>query len=252
MPDKYILTKDTAANLETLRAANGLIDGLEYHDTTNGIRYIATAANVLMRIEAFWKRSTTIVEPLNTGDTVSGENFVLLSPNYRDEYPAILLPAAGQAAPDVVVHTVGGVVRSFYGFDGGTTEERLGGSIEIPHDYMMGEQIEAHVHWRPATTGTGTVIWYFDWEYSPPDAAPIPQTTLSVEVTIASNKQYWHLLSTFGFLAEPATPFSLGGKIGFNIRRTPTTDTYAGDALLEQPSIHVPIDTLGSSQIYVK
>lgn len=177
-------------------------------------------------------------------------------PTYRDEYPVALLPAGGAAAPDEVDHTIGGVQRRVRGFDGNATEERLSGSFEISHDYMVnayavaGRGIEAHLHWRPSTTGTGTVTWYLDWEYSPPNAAPIPQATIQVTATIDSNKQYWHLLHSFGILLQPSTPFSLGGKIGFNLRRTPTTDSYAGDALLEQCALHIPCDKNGSRKIY--
>lgn len=180
------------------------------------------------------------------------KTLVLSEPTYRDEYPAMTIPASGAAAPDAVGHTIGGVARTLYAFDGNATQEILSGSIEIPHDYMIGAPIEVHLHWRPSTTGTGTVIWYFDYEYSPANAAPIAQTTLQVEHNIATNKQYFHLLDTFGNMPQPSTPFSLGGKIGFNIRRTPTTDSYGGDALLEQVAIHVPCDTQGSRQIYIK
>ena len=50
------------------------------------------------------------------------------------------------------------------------------------------------------------------------------------------------------------TGFSLGGKIGFNLRRSPAgvNDTYGADALFEQIAMHVEIDTLGSRQRYVK
>jgi len=182
----------------------------------------------------------------------STKTLVLSQPTYRDEYPAMVIPASGAAAPDDTAHTIGGVARTLRAFDGNATQEILSGSFEIPHDYQIGGAIEVHVHWRPSTTGTGTVIWYFDWEYSPPNAAPIPQTAKQVEINIASDKQYFHLLSTMGTLPQPSTPFAIGGKIGFNIRRTPTTDTYGADALLEQISLHVPCDTLGSRQIYVK
>jgi hypothetical protein len=213
-------------------------------------------AQTITAIKTFTTNLLVAPDITATGDftvkTGVNKTIVMQRPTWRDEYPTILVPAAGSAAPDDTVHTVGGVVRAFKSFDGGSTEERLGGSIEIPHDYMVGQPIEAHLHWRPATTGTGTVTWYFDWEYSPPNAAPIAQTTLSVTYNIASDKQYWHLLDTFGNLPQPSTPFALGGKIGFNIRRSPTTDTYGSDALLEQVAIHVPCDTNGSREIYVK
>lgn len=171
---------------------------------------------------------------------------------YRDEYPSIIIPASGATAPDSVGHTIGGVARQFYGFDGNSTQEVLSGSFEIPHDYAYGLPIEIHIHWRPSTTGTGNVQWFFDWEYSPPQLAPISKTTLSIIENIDSNKQYWHLLSSFGEI--PDLDFIIGGKIGFNLRRTPNgvADTYAADALLEQIALHIPIDTLGSRQRYIK
>jgi hypothetical protein len=171
---------------------------------------------------------------------------------WRDELPSVLTPVSGAAAPDLVAHTIGGVARALYSFDGGNTQEILSGSIEIPHDYAHGLPIEMHIHWRPATTQTGVVKWFIDWEYSPPQGAPIAQTSLHVLATLATNNQYWHLLHSFGDL--PDIGFALGGKIGFNLRRTPNDaqDTYAGDALFEQVAIHIPCDTLGSRQIYVK
>lgn len=180
------------------------------------------------------------------------KTLVFASPIFRDEYPAMLIPATGAASPDAVPHTIGGVLRTMYGFDGAATQEILSGSFEIPHDYMVGQPIEVHDHWRPSASSIGTVTWYFDYEYSPPNAAPIPQATLSVTHNITSNSQYIHFLDSFGNMPQPSTPFSLGGKIGFNLRRTPTTDTYGADALLEQIALHIPCDTAGSRQIYIK
>jgi len=66
------------------------------------------------------------------------KTMVLSEPVWRDEYPTMVVPASGSAAPDDVGHTIGGVVRTLRSFDGNATEERLSGSFEIPHDYMMG------------------------------------------------------------------------------------------------------------------
>jgi hypothetical protein len=184
--------------------------------------------------------------------TGANKTLVFQQPTYRDEYPAMVVPASGAAAPDEVPHTIGNVIRSMRAFDGNSTEERLSGSFEIPHDYMVGQPIEVHIHWRPAASSTGTVIWYFDYEYSPANAAPIPQTTLPLTHNVTSDSQYVHFLDTFGNMPQPSTPFALGGKIGFNIRRSPTTDSNSGDALLEQIALHIPCDTAGSRQIYIK
>jgi len=171
---------------------------------------------------------------------------------YRDEYPSILVPASWAAAPDSVGATIWGVARQLYAFDWWNTAERLSWSFEIPHDYMMWTPIEVHVHYRPSTTWTGNVKWFFDWEFSVAQWAPVAQTTLSVVDTVTVSTQYRHKLVAIWEL--PALWYSLGDKIGFNIRRTPADvqDTYAGDVLLEQVAIHIQVDTLWSRQRYAK
>lgn len=178
---------------------------------------------------------------------------------FRDEYASLLIPASGAAAPDSVGATIGGVPRQLYSFDGNNTQEILSGSIEIPHDYMYGQPIEIHVHFRPSTANLGNVKWFFDYERSAVNMSgsltpvlPVAKSTISAVAVIAAAGQYTHYVFSLGVL--PDTNFVLGEKIGFNIRRTPNDaqDTYPDDVLLEQVAAHVPIDTLGSRQRYVK
>lgn len=180
---------------------------------------------------------------------------------YRDEYPSFdWLPAGGKASPDLANHVIGGVDRRVYVFDGGSTEERLSSCFEIPHDYAYGLPIEVHMHFRPTDNSAGDVKFFFDWEYSgvnnstaegynnPPQA----QTSLTMIETIPSNSQYYQVIRAFGDL--PDLGFELGDKIGFNIRRTPSDveDTYNADVILEQVALHIPVNTNGSRQRYVK
>lgn len=179
---------------------------------------------------------------------------------YRDEYPSHpWVPAGAQAAPDEANHTIGGVPRRVYCFDGVNIEERLSSSFEIPHDYMYGQPIEVHVHFRPTDNTAGDVKWFFDWELSPVNNGtegyskpPEAQNTLSVVESIPADKQYYHVIRAVGVL--PDNGYELGMKIGFNIRRTPTDaeDTYGADVILEQVALHVPVDTAGSRERYVK
>ena len=187
-----------------------------------------------------------------TVETSALKTLNFTEPVYRDEYPSSILPAGGSAEPDDVNVTIGGVYRRMYSFDGSSTEERLSGSFEIPHDYMYGEDIEVHIHVRPSTTGTGVFKFFFDWEHSPAQGDPAAQTALTLTHEITADEQYKHLIIAFGNL--PDLGYQLGDKIGFNLRRHPTdaADTYTGDVLFEQIALHVPCDTQGSRQIYVK
>ena len=184
----------------------------------------------------------------------------LPSIQWRDEYPSSgWVPASAQASPGLENYTIGGVETRKYAFNGANTEERLSSSFEIPHDYMPGGQIEVHVHFRPTTTGTGNVKWFFDWEFSKANTsvtvtpvAPDSQTSLETVFTIPASTQYYHYISAFGFL--PENGYVLGDKIGFTLRRTPADeeDTYEADVILEQVAAHVPIDSAGSYEIYSK
>ena len=179
---------------------------------------------------------------------------------YRDEYVGgpWLVPA-GVAAPDVVSAVIGGVTTQCYTFDGGVTEERLSNSFEIAHDLSIDEinegtlKIEWHNHFRPSTNNAGDVKFFFDWSYSPPNAAPIAMTSLSFVHTIAANKQLHHLIKGVE-LPVPLGGFAIGGIIDFTLRRTPAdaADTYADDILLIKAALHVPTNDYGSRQRYVK
>lgn len=186
---------------------------------------------------------------------------------YRDEYVGgPWTEASGAAAPDLVNYTIGGIATRKYSFDGGVTEERLSNSFEIPHDIALDqinaetERIEIHIHWMPSTTGSGNVKWFFDYTYIPVNSAPITQTRLNVIGTIASNEQYFHKINSFVgtgaviSLPKPSSGFNIGDIIEFNLRRTPTDgdDSYTADAILIKVAMHVPVNSQGSRQRYIK
>jgi len=216
-------------------------------DTMTGNLIITSATVVLSSIT-----NTTDIYV----NTDSGSTIFLQRVNWRDEYPSQPWVAAGAAAaPDLIDYSIGGITVKKYSFDGATTEELLNSNFEVPHDYAYGNQIELHVHWRPTSTATGTTVWNFDWCYSPAnDGAPIPQTSQSTSKTLTANSQYHHFITSFGNLNLTGSTFSLGHLINFNIRRDPTFsgDTYPDDIILEQVALHMPIDSFGSRQQYIK
>ena len=104
----------------------------------------------------------SIIEEWNGTEWTSIEQI-----RWRDEYVSGLwTPASGQAAPDIVGYTIGGVGVNKYTFDGNNTEERLANHFEIPHDLAFDLInngtliIEAHVHWQPSTNNSGNVVWF--------------------------------------------------------------------------------------------
>ena len=184
---------------------------------------------------------------------------------YRDEYVGSeWLAPTGVASPDPVNVTIGGVGTRALAFNGAGTEERLSNSFEIPHDLAIVEvnegtvEMEWHVHFRPSTDDAGVVQWWFDWSYTPPiqngnTFAPIPMDSLNCVSTVVATTQY-HQYICGTELVVPLGGFQLGGVIDFVLRRTPNGagDTYEADALLIKTAMHIPTNSRGSRQRYIK
>lgn len=175
---------------------------------------------------------------------------------YDDFIPAVTVLAIGAASPDVVNHTIQGVLGSYYGFDGAATEERLTVKIELYHGYKTGSNIEIHVHAMPSTNNSGDAVWYFDYFYSRVNAAPeAGSVAFSKQFTVGANKQYHDITVSIGTIsgAPGGTPLNIGDFIIGTLRRTPSSpDTYPDDILLKQVAAHCQLDTLGSRQMYIK
>lgn len=199
---------------------------------------------------------TTFLRKLASGDLTfilgAGKTLVFNPIVYDDFIPSVSVQGTGSASPDIVNHTIEGVVGSYYSFDGANTEERLTIKIELYHGYKEGSDIEIHVHAMPNGNTAGDVEWFFDYFISPVNAAPITGGTLSAIATIALNSQYWDSTETIGII--PGIGRKIGDFIIGTLRRTPAGagDTYSGEMLLKQVAAHCEIDTLGSRQRYVK
>ena len=85
---------------------------------------------------------------------------------------------------------------SAYEFSAGTMNE-LWITFHIKHDYSEGSLVYPHIHWAPNTTSTGTVRWGMEYTVAKGhDQEAFPaSTTIYLESTIASNKQYQHIVT---------------------------------------------------------
>jgi hypothetical protein len=198
------------------------------------------------------------VQISDTGDINANGNISHKS-EYKDEYVAsdYLFPTGG-APPDLQNVTIGGVVTRMYGFDGGSTTEWMANSFEINHDADIVSlnaetvKLEWHVHFLPSTNDAGVVEWSLEYCYVPLDGAAISQTTKVASKTVAINSELKHLIAMVE-LPKPASGFNIGDLIIFNIKRIPTgTDTYPADALFIKCALHMPVNSAGSRQRYIK
>jgi len=176
-----------------------------------------------------------------------------------------LLPSAqwqatsGGAAPDLVAYSIGGINASFWTFDGGNTTEQMTNSFEITHgidiDALNADTIvaEVHTHGFPTTTGSGVVRILIDIIYQKVNSAPVAYTPLYINMTINANEQYWHKLGGVE-IPKPAAGYGIGDHVIVRYSRVPSDpiDTYTGDWAFMQCALHMPFNSRGSRQRYVK
>jgi hypothetical protein len=124
-------------------------------------------------------------------------------------------------------------------------------SFELQHDYKEGTDLEIHMHWSPATTNVGNVVWGI--EYTSANRLGVFPATTTVRTTVAAggvanthNSQNLVILS--------GTGVGIGHIIRFRLFRdgTNAADTFTGAAFLHRIGIHYECDTLGSRQTTVK
>jgi len=156
---------------------------------------------------------------------------------------AIALGTAASAPDPVNIASTGIPGR---GFDGGATTEQLFWITEIPHSWQEGTPFGLHVHWTPATTGTGTVIWRADYFLVNRGGTFSTATTTTVTYNIATNSQWKELTSDFPDIVTIGITF--GARFGVRLYRDPGTDTYTGDAVLTNLGLHFATDTPGGSK----
>ena len=202
----------------------------------------------------------TVLKTMKIGDT-SGNNYTEFDSDgsmkfvgnatvFDDAFPVQLFTPSGVAAPDLI--TVAGNIVG-WGFDGNTTSEYLYGSVELPHRYKEGSDIDFHIHQVNFTVGSGDVKWFLEYVWAPiMGAVPSVATTVSSVNTIA-----------LGDVrnckpVQIATISGAGRKISdvlmFRLYRLPAdaADTFPNDVCVTAMGCHFEIDTVGSRQQLIK
>jgi hypothetical protein len=202
----------------------------------------------------------TVAKTFKIGDT-SGGNYTEFEADgtmrsngdattFDDAFPVQLLTPTGTAAPDLI--TVAGNIVG-WGFDGASTSEYLYGSIELPHRYKEGSDIDFHLHQVIFSAGAGDVKWFLEYVW-----APLNGAVASVATTVAS-------VNTIALgdvrICKPVTIATISGagrKISdvlmFRIYRNPSdaADTFPNDVCITAMGCHFEQDTLGSRTIMGK
>jgi len=169
------------------------------------------------------------------------------------------IATSGGAAPDLVAYSIGGVNFSFWSFDGVNTTEQMTNYFEIIHgidvDSLNAETVKAeiHTHGFASTNDAGNVQILIDMIYMPMNAAPISYTPLYMDIPISANQQYFHKIKGVEF-DKPSSGFTVGDKMLVRYSRVPQAgaDTYTHDWAFMQCAMHMPFNSNGSRQRYIK
>lgn len=220
-----------------------------------------------IKLNAALKTSGNLIDEIATKEnsdltitTSVGKTVVYKEPVWRDEYVGgDWGDGTGNQRPSFEAFTIGGIAYRKMTLDQNDSRTNC---FEIPHDMVLSENIELqpelHAHIRPTNNATGTVILFLEPEWSKanitevnPVVAPIPLAEMTATLTIVNgSSDYPHYVVSFGKL--PVNSYNIGDLIGFKVSRRTGQGTYTADIIIEKLAMHVPIDTRGSRQIYVK
>jgi len=181
--------------------------------------------------------------------TDSDKTLRLASVAYKDELVPPNAIRRGSSAPDWESFAPSGNLEAM-GFDD-STEQEVFFDVQLNHDYKEGEDIYPHVHWSPGGTGTGTVRWGLEYSWANVDAAFAASTTVYVEDD-GSGTAWDQQVAAWSALSGTGKTISSILKCRLFRDASHANDDYTGDAYFNGFDFHIPVDTLGSREEWVK
>lgn len=131
-----------------------------------------------------------------------------------------------------------------YVFDA-TNEEELYFTVQLPHSYKPGSDINAHVHWSPTTTNTGNIVWGLEYTWQNIDST-FGNTTLITGTDTADGTAYKHQLQSIGDIS--GTGYIESSMLVCRVYRDADNpaDTYDADAALLEIDFHYQVEKFGA------
>jgi hypothetical protein len=159
--------------------------------------------------------------------------------------------APGATPADPIIYGPGGNVR-IRGFDGNVTVESMDFTAQLPHSYVQGTDLSAHVHWCPTTNNAGNVIWRLDYYWVNIDGLIPVLGQIDTGAVAAGGTAWKHLLSEIHPHISGVGK-TISSMLMCRIWRDPSgSDTYPDDAGLLEVDFHFQVDSCGSRQELVK
>jgi hypothetical protein len=156
-------------------------------------------------------------------------------------------------APDLETF-VGGTLLAPAFIGTGVQPEMVYFTVQLPHTYKLGTDLEAHVHWAPTTNDAGNVVWQLEYTFQKQDGTFGAPTTINTGAQAAGGTAWVHKLADFTSNISGSSIDSLSAMLVCRFFRDPAhgSDSYGFDASFLEFDLHFEIDTLGSRQETVK
>jgi hypothetical protein len=137
----------------------------------------------------------------------------------------------------------------------GASVDELFFTVQLPHRYVEGTDIEPHIHWAPTDINAGGVYWQLEYTWEDPSLVfPAVGTIGSATISAGAMGAAWrHNITSLGTISPP-TSGTISSMLVMRLFRDAAhaSDTYGSDAALLELDIHYEVDSPGSDGIYTK
>lgn len=123
-----------------------------------------------------------------------------------------------------------------------TSEEELYFTVQLPHSYKVGSDIQAHVHWVTKEAGTGNVQWGLEYSWANIDDT-FSNTTI-ITGTESNPVVKYHYMTDLGII--DGTGKSYSSMLVCRIFRDASSDSFNQDAGLLEIDFHFQVQSFGT------
>lgn len=131
-------------------------------------------------------------------------------------------------------------------------DEEVFFSVQMPHSYKEGSDIDPHVHWAPSSGAAGDVIWALEYVWADETTGVFGNTTIITITTATAEVSHKHQRAEFAYISGTGKKISSMLMCRLYRFATSASDDYAADVFLLEFDFHFRLDTAGSRREVVK
>lgn len=130
---------------------------------------------------------------------------------------------------------------------GAGNEEYVFGAFEMPHGWKLGTNLHCHIHTHPSSTNVGNAT--FELSYTWTNIGAVEGSPTAINLNVSYNGTA-NLVQIPEWQEINGTGKTLSSVIEFRLRRmsAAASDTFTGNAYVDNIGCHYEIDSFGSNQ----